>query len=181
MEEVVQSVARNLKRLRTERGITLSELARRAAMGKATLSSLEAGRANPTIETLWALATALGIPFGDLVAEDVIANVQILHQSEGVRIRGAAGNARLLERFPAKGLMELYEMALNPGECYKAEPHIRGVVEHVFVVRGHLETGPTDETVQLSAGDYVRFPGDQPHVYQAMLRPAVALVLMDYP
>jgi transcriptional regulator with XRE-family HTH domain len=68
VEDLVQVVADNLRRLRVERGVSVSELARRSGVGRGPLTGLEAGRANPTIETLWALADALGAPFGDLVA-----------------------------------------------------------------------------------------------------------------
>ncbi len=47
-----------------------AELARRAGLSKVTLSQLEAGRGNPTIETLDALAIALPIPLVDLLVRD---------------------------------------------------------------------------------------------------------------
>ena len=52
-------LAANLRRLRIARRLSLSELARATGMSKATLSSVESGRSNPTIETLAALAGAL--------------------------------------------------------------------------------------------------------------------------
>ena len=47
--------------------MSLSELARRADVAKSTLSQLESGRGNPGVETVWALATALGVPFSALI------------------------------------------------------------------------------------------------------------------
>lgn len=55
-------VGRRLKQLRVDSGLSLSELARRSGVGKGTLSELETGRRNPTLETLYALTTALGRP-----------------------------------------------------------------------------------------------------------------------
>jgi transcriptional regulator with XRE-family HTH domain len=55
-------VARNVRRLRSVSGYSQSELARRAGLAKQTLSSIEAGDANPTVVTLAAIAEALGIP-----------------------------------------------------------------------------------------------------------------------
>jgi transcriptional regulator with XRE-family HTH domain len=62
-------VARNVRRFRPERGYSLSELARRAGLAKQTLSSIEAGQANPTVLTLTEIATALGIPVAYLLTE----------------------------------------------------------------------------------------------------------------
>ncbi|WP_344749798.1 helix-turn-helix transcriptional regulator [Streptosporangium vulgare] len=52
-----------MRGLREERGISLSALARAAGVGKATLSGLENGTRNPTLDTLWAITTELGVPW----------------------------------------------------------------------------------------------------------------------
>jgi transcriptional regulator with XRE-family HTH domain len=51
----------SLKRAREEAGLTLAEVAQRCHMDEPALSRLENGRnANPTVETLWKYAAALG-------------------------------------------------------------------------------------------------------------------------
>src|SRR5262249_29830605 len=64
---LVAQIAATLRRERTRAGISLTELARRAGIAKSTLSQLESGSGNPSVETLWALGTALGVPFSRLV------------------------------------------------------------------------------------------------------------------
>src|SRR5262245_35253956 len=54
-------VGRRLRGLREARGLTLSELARTAHVGKATLSGLENGTRDPRLETLYAIAAALDV------------------------------------------------------------------------------------------------------------------------
>src|SRR3954451_12774934 len=56
------ALAANLRRLRVAAHTSLSELARTTGVGKATLSAIENGRGNTTIETLPALAAARGVP-----------------------------------------------------------------------------------------------------------------------
>ncbi|NED68191.1 helix-turn-helix transcriptional regulator, partial [Streptomyces sp. SID10244] len=46
-----QIVAASLKRERTRAGLSIGELARRAGVGKSTLSQLESGDGNPSVET----------------------------------------------------------------------------------------------------------------------------------
>ncbi len=53
-------IAAALRRERTRAGLSLSELAKRAGIAKSTLSQLEGAGGNPGMETLWALAVALG-------------------------------------------------------------------------------------------------------------------------
>ena len=62
-----RTIAAALRRERERLGVSLTELARRAGVAKSTLSQLEAATGNPSIETLWALAVALDVPFSRLV------------------------------------------------------------------------------------------------------------------
>src|SRR5690242_11606233 len=54
------AIAAALRRERARAGLSLTELARRAGVAKSTLSQLESGLGNPSVETLWALGVALG-------------------------------------------------------------------------------------------------------------------------
>src|SRR5690606_27397827 len=53
------AIAAAVRRERERAGLSLTELARRAGVAKSTLSRLESGTANPSVETLWALGVAL--------------------------------------------------------------------------------------------------------------------------
>ena len=48
-------IARSIRRERERVGLSLSELAKQAGIAKSTLSQLESGTGNPSVETLWAL------------------------------------------------------------------------------------------------------------------------------
>ena len=63
-------VGRNVARLRRERGLTQEEVAARSGFSQQYLSSLERGKRNPTVITLYELAQALGVSHLDLVAPD---------------------------------------------------------------------------------------------------------------
>src|SRR3954454_1763260 len=93
---LLAAVAANLRALRDEAGISLGELARRAGIAKSTVSQLEAGTGNPSVETLWALAVALSVPFGRLVQERG-DEVHVVRAGGGVRVE-----ARLARRFVAR-------------------------------------------------------------------------------
>ena len=82
----VATIAAALRRERERVGVSITELARRAGIAKSTLSQLEAGVGNPSVETLWALAVALGIPFSRLV-EPSTPRTHVIRSGEGPRIR----------------------------------------------------------------------------------------------
>ena len=63
-------IGRNFARLRRERGLTQEELEERSGFSQQYLSSLERGRRNPTVITLYELAEALGVSHLELVKPD---------------------------------------------------------------------------------------------------------------
>ncbi|MFD0328760.1 helix-turn-helix domain-containing protein [Streptacidiphilus monticola] len=119
---------RRVRRLRTERGLSLSELARRAGIGKATLSGLETGTRNPTAETLYALAGQLGVPLAAFLPPP---------SAEAPEVEGTAVTARLLERFEDGGVStELYRLEIRPGVRQISPAHGPRVTEHLTVFQG---------------------------------------------
>jgi len=60
-------VGRNVKRVRQDKGLTQEELAERSGFSQQYISGLEQGRRNPTIVSIYELATALGVNHMELV------------------------------------------------------------------------------------------------------------------
>src|SRR3954469_9222204 len=87
----IETIARSIRRERERAGLSLSELAKRAGLAKSTLSQLEAGTGNPSVETLWALGVALDVPFSRLVDPRAAALV-VVRAGEGFGVRAAEAN-----------------------------------------------------------------------------------------
>ena len=96
----------------------------------------------------------------------------MIRAGEGTRVRGAV-TARLLDRIHGQALAELYEVTFST-RAPRAGPHPAGVVESLILTVGRLRAGPAEHPVELSAGDFVRFPGDVPHLYRRSARPPAA-------
>jgi transcriptional regulator with XRE-family HTH domain len=64
-------VGRNFSRLRREKGLTQEQVEERSGFSQQYLSSLERGRRNPTVITLYELAQALDVDHVDLVKPDL--------------------------------------------------------------------------------------------------------------
>src|SRR5688572_24249654 len=56
-------VGGNVKRFRAERGWSLQRLADESGVSRAMLGQIELEQSAPTINVLWKIATALGVPF----------------------------------------------------------------------------------------------------------------------
>ena len=63
-------VGRNFGRLRREKGFTQERFAEISGFTQQYVSGLEQGRRNPTVVTLFHLASALGVSHIDLVTSD---------------------------------------------------------------------------------------------------------------
>ncbi len=61
-------VGKNFARLPMERGLTQEQVEERSGFSQWYISSLERGRRNPTIISLYELANALGVTVADLIA-----------------------------------------------------------------------------------------------------------------
>lgn len=57
----------NVRRIRTEAGLSQEELADRAELHRTYISSLERGQRNVSLENIFAIAKALGVPPAELV------------------------------------------------------------------------------------------------------------------
>jgi transcriptional regulator with XRE-family HTH domain len=182
MQNAAQALARSLKRRRLERAISLSELARRANVSKATLSSLERGSGNPSVDTVWALAQALNVPFGDLFEDTDGDAVRVLRIEDAQVVTEQLGflGRRLLTR-QGRGGLEIYVLDLAAGARRNAAAHSPGVLEHVIVVSGRAEVGTEDDATELGAGDCLTFSADLPHHYHALDGAARLLSVTDYP
>jgi transcriptional regulator with XRE-family HTH domain len=155
-------IGERIRRLRRERGVSLSALARDAGVGKATLSGIEDGsRGNPTVETLYAIAGRLGVPLAALLPEPAQAEDAPLQA-----IHGTAVSASLLETFEdGDTTTELYRLHIRPGYTQQSPPHPPGTTEFLTVFTGAARVGPLDAPVVVPAGGHVSWVSDTPHVY----------------
>lgn len=176
------TIAAALRRERERVGISLTELARRAGLAKSTLSQLEAGSGNPSVETLWALGVALGVPFSRLVEPPAPA-VRVVRAGTAPRLRSEQSDfiGTLLAAGGNQARRDLYVLEMEPGAPRLADAHIPGSVEHVVLAGGRLRTGPRSGPVELGPGDYVGFAGDVPHLYEALAPGTWATLVMEHP
>ena len=174
-------VAAALRRERVRTGMAMAELARRAGIAKSTLSQLESGTGNPSLETLWALATALGIPASQLI-EPARPRVTVIRAGEGQALTSEESDyaAVLLASSPPRTRRDVYRITANPGAPRTSEPHLPGVVEHVVLGLGRALVGPVEDPVELAPGDYVAYPGDRPHTFRALEPGTVATLLSEH-
>jgi len=160
--------------------MSLSALAVKAGLSKSTLSQLEAGSGNPSVETLWAIATALDVPFSFLF-ESTEPDTTVIRADEGEGVDSDISpfSTLLLADCPPNCRRDIYRNRLYKGAVREAKAHSHGTIEHVVVCEGVLRLGPDDRMQELSSGDYYRYPADVAHCYESLTDYVVFLVLMQ--
>ncbi len=175
----VDRIAASIRAERSRAGLSMSELAKRAGIAKSTLSQLESGTGNPSLETLWAICVALDAPFSRLL-DPPQPQILLIRADEGPTVAAAEADyqATLLAACPPGARRDVYRIRAEPGHARASEPHMPGVVEHVVIGAGRALVGVAGEPTELGPGDYIRYPGDVPHVFEA-LEPRTQAVLVS--
>ncbi|GGB40373.1 hypothetical transcriptional regulator [Flexivirga endophytica] len=170
--ETSAAVGARIREARERRGISLSALARDAGIGKATLSQLEAGERNPTIETLYAICGPLGVPLSALVGE-----------VEGSRAAAAGGMRTVLldlRRRPDGTTVEVFRLDFPAGARHTSPAHGRQVTEHLVVTGGAIRVRMTTSLL-VRAGESTTWTSNRKHSYAAIGGPAEAVLVITTP
>lgn len=177
-------VGRNLRRMRVRKGYSLERLAKQSGVSRAMLGQIETGKSVPTIGLLWKVATALGVPFANLIATDAARGTQVFRKTSAKILSSNQGRftSRALFPFDGERKVEFYELRLSPLHCESADAHARGTRENLVVAKGIIEiVSGSERPVTLGEGDAIVFEADVPHSYRNLgADEAVAFLVMTY-
>lgn len=167
MDPMNQIVAKNIKRLREEKKLSMDELSRLSGVSKSMLSQIERGEGNPTLSTLWKLSNGMKVPFDALTMRPK-SPFEIVRTADVQPITEDAGRVRNYSIFPddENRRFAVYYLELDPGSFWQSEPHLQGTTEFITVFQGELEITAADRQFRVCQGESVRFRGDTLHAYR---------------
>jgi transcriptional regulator with XRE-family HTH domain len=152
----LERVAPRLKRLRLERDITLTALARATGISKSTLSRLETGQRRPTLELLLALSRTYRVPLDDLVDAPEVGDPRIRLKHGRVKGRTVIP----LTRQPDG--MQAWKIVI-PTSKVTPEPRSHDGSEWIYVLSGRMRLVLGDEDFVLGPGEVAEFDTKVPH------------------
>ncbi len=161
-------VGGNLRKLRVRRGLSLERLSKLSNVSRAMLGQIELGQSAPTINVLWKISMALGVPFSALISSKAHGSVSVLRAEQAKRLTSHDGafSSRALFPFDEPRRVEFYELRIAPRGVERAEAHAPGTVENLVVSEGSVEIEVEDKREQLGPGDAIVFEADVAHVYR---------------
>jgi transcriptional regulator with XRE-family HTH domain len=162
-------VGANLKRLRGQRSLSLERLAQLSGVSRAMLGQIELGQSAPTINVLWKISSALGVPFSALISARGTPGPHVLRAEAAKHLTSHDGtfSSRALFPFDEPRRVEFYELRIAPGGAERADAHNPGTIENLVVSRGAVEIEVAGRKEVLRAGDAIVFEADVPHVYRS--------------
>jgi transcriptional regulator with XRE-family HTH domain len=168
------AVGHQIRRLRTERGMTLSRVASAAGLNIGYLSQIENDKASPSLACLSALASALDVPIARFLVDE--SRPPEVARAEDRRWRERPGGRA--SRVDARGSSEIsiVEIQVEPGVATGLHTHPGD--EHHVVVSGRFRMTQGSHVTELGPGDYLRWDGLAPHDAEAIGdEPAAMLII----
>ncbi len=180
-EEINENLGRRVKKLRTDRGWSLEELATASGVSRSMLSEVEREKANPTLTVTFRIARAFGLTLQELIesAETSASRIQVIRASDRAQVYRSDKQCeiRTLSPLNLEKDVEFYELTLRPGGALRSQPHFEGTREFLTVEEGSVRIESGTDTDELGKGDSGTYRADVPHAILNTGR-AAALVFL---
>lgn len=152
-------VGRQIRRWRTERGLTLARVAERSGLTVGYLSQIENDKASPSLAVLGQIAEALDVSPAWFLMNDV-PPPRVVRAGERPVTAAAGGRVEHVDGRTSRDV-SILEVVGVPGSRVGAHAHPGD--EHHIVLRGRMRLTQGEHSVDVGPGDYVRWDGSIPH------------------
>jgi transcriptional regulator with XRE-family HTH domain len=168
-QDLTLVIAARLRARILQDGGSLEKLADLSGLDIDLLQSIVRGQRAPSIDLLWRIANALGVPFGSLIATPRRGGAAIIRRNDHNVLASSNGafKSRALTAFGIDPRVEIYELSIAPGHIERSQAHAPGTSENIIIIEGALEVvSGREPPYRLNAGDAIHFDADVPHSYK---------------
>jgi transcriptional regulator with XRE-family HTH domain len=151
----LEQVGPRLRRVRDQRGLTLTEAAQRTGISKSTLSRLETGQRRPSLELLLPLAHAYRVPIDDLVGAPHVGDPRI-------RLKPRKLKGRTVLPLTRPGGIQAWKIVIPHTQTHAA-PRAHDGFEWLYVLAGRMRLVLGDRDLVLGPGEAAEFDTRVPH------------------
>ncbi len=164
----LDEIGAQLREARTNKGLGVQELAEASGISTGMISQIERGLANPSVNTISKLASALGLQLGIFFEPRPPSDEQfVVRQHERRRIGIPDPNFVYELLIPdLKRSLEFVWVESAPGSTTENSPFQHEGEECGLILQGKLEVHHGDRVFILEAGDSIIFDSRIPHWYR---------------
>jgi transcriptional regulator with XRE-family HTH domain len=159
-------IGRQLRTLRTGRGLSLRALATEAGVSATLLSQIERGVTEPSLATLRRLAGVFGESVAALFDDQDRPPVSVSRPGARSTLAGPRGKIRYERLTPSNGHLEVLRGVLIPGETTSDDLWAHPSLECAVVIDGVLTVDIGTDSYPVAAGEAITFDSRQPHRYR---------------
>ncbi len=167
VEKQLLPIGTTIQEIRKEKKMTLGVLSEKSGVSKAMLSQIESDKVNPTIATVWKIATGLGVDINDLTRVISITrrnftltkkdDISVLDcDQEGVHLKTLTSVTMIDD-------LEMYLITFKPGSVLKSMPHFPGTEEFLTLLEGELKVNAGESDTVMQRGDFLAYHSDIEH------------------
>ncbi len=175
-------VGRNLRDLRTKRGLSLRALADLSGLNVNTLSLVENGKSSPSVSTLQQLALALEVPMTAFFESEQIEK-RVVFTRATQRPMAAFGSLQMqnLGKDLAGKVVQPFVVILQPGMGSGDRMIVHTGHEFVYCLEGSIRYQVNHEDYYLEKGDSIVFEAHLPHCWENQGQEEAHILLTLYP
>jgi len=171
------AVGREVRRWRTERSLTLAQVAERSGLNIGYLSQIENDKASPSLDALAAIGTALEVPIAWFLIEGT-PPPRVVRAAERPRLpTPLGGDATEVDAGAARDL-RIIEVVVPPGG--RTGLHAHTADEHHLVLEGRWRLSQGEHVVEMDPGDFLVWDASIPHDVE-VIGTDVGRMLVIYP
>jgi len=159
-------LADNIIDLRKKKGLSQDQLSRLAEIPRSTLTHIESGSGNPSLQNLVKISAALQVGIEELLSRPR-NECELLSLDLIPMVQRGQGKVRIFKLLPdkIKGL-DVDRMEMERGSTMGGHPHLSGAKEYLTVIHGEVTVVVAGDRYVVKDGSMLAFPGDQPHSYR---------------
>ena len=167
--EMTERIAKKIKEIRLQQGVTLSDLSKRTVLSKGLLSKIENGRTIPSLPVFMNLAKALNTNPKEFFEASLLSGTKHYLHLKQSEYTSANKEDRLgfdynfiFSQMLSSCRMQTYLLTIKPKSASKTT--ITDGYEFKYILHGRCNYHIGDEVIRLEEGDSLYFDASIPHM-----------------
>ncbi len=160
---LINNVGLDLRQLRKEKKLTIDQLAEQSQVSGITISNIENGKSNPTLNSLWKLSEALNVPLTKILGYSTTITT-ISSFSESYFINDLE-NGWVVQPIFQDDNIEVFRVCLKANMSNSVINQTKGSIEIITVMKGDLILKVKEQVYSLTTFDSINFDSGTQHEY----------------
>lgn len=173
-------IGRRIRRLRTAKHLTLSELAKKVGMSSSYLSQIENGKVNLTISSLQSIATGLEIAVADFFTQPQEAEYVVIRKQDQRAYRDDNGIEETILFAHNESQLETTLIKLPPDAAITGGSSHQGE-EFTFVMSGAARVLLNGLSFDLYQGDIIYYDSSLSHTWENVSKEESTILVCNTP